>query len=351
MNHLATVDPVARFVAIQDALTRSGDWYDSATWLRFAAITAVLCPLDPAESAQRIRAAAKSLKAGSAWYSDLASPFRFVVAALLVTDGIDPVAFAEELPREHQLFRELGVRHGGQFETLAITILRHLDRGAPLSRWRVERLKALYDGLKRFHWWLTGPDDLPSCACLTALEHAPEAITIAVDQHYKLLHGKGFTAGNHLLIGSALLSLAGLPADKAVARFVALASAMGRSGGTVWHEDYDAIALLGLLDQEADVVIGRHREILAQLDGLTPLSSGQAGINLASALTVLDLLRCDARGIRRHTAADVSEMLGRLHLFTAAALLLSTAADSITGMTATEWPLGSPLHPLGGVTP
>lgn len=348
MNPLNAVDPVARFVAIQDALTRSGDWYGDPTWLRFAAITAVLCPLEPAESAQRIRAAAESLKTGSSWYSDLASPFRFVVAALLVTDGIDPAVFAQELPREHQQFRELGVRHGGQYETLAIAILRHLDRGAPLSRWRTERLKALYDGLKRFHWWLTGPDDLPACACLTALEHAPETIAIAVDQHYKLLQSKGFTGGNHLLIGSALLTLANLPADQAVARFVTLTSAMGRSGGIVWHEDYDAIALLALLDQEADIIVGRHREILTQLDGLTPLSGGQASINLAAALTVLDLLRCDARGIRQHTAADLAGLLDRLHLFTAAALLLSTAADSIAGIVATDWPLGSPIHPLGG---
>ncbi len=351
MHHLTTVDPVTRFIAIQHALTKSGDWYDGATWLRFAAITAVLSPLEPEESALRIRAAADTLKAHSTWYSDLASPFRFVVAALLVTDGIDPLSFAEELPQDHQLFRDIGVRHGGQYETMAIAIVRHLDRGAPLARWRVERLKSLYDGMKRFHWWLTGPDDLPSCACLTALEHAPDAIAIGVDQHYKLLNSRGFSAGNHLLIGSALLSLAGLPAEQAVARFITLAQAMGSSGGDVWHEDYDAIAFLALLDQDADIVIGRHREILAQLDGLTPLSGGQAGINLAAALTVLDLLRCNARGIRLHTATEISGMLDRLHLFTAAALLLSTAAESVTGIASAEWPLGSPIHPLGGGLP
>lgn len=346
MDHLISSDPFTRFLAIQDALIARGDWRDDATWQRFAALTGTLCPLEPAETARLIAAAAQVLRERSGWYSDLSTSQRFVVAAVLVADGIDPLRFLHELDADHGIFRDLEVRHGGHYETLAILILRHLDQGRPLARWRVERLKLLYEGLKGYHWWLTGPDDLPACACLTAVPGDPDRVAAVVDQHYRQLHHRGFARGNHLLIASSLLALGGREPGDAVERFAAIAESLGRAEASVWHQDYEAIAMLAMLDQEPDLVASRHREVLTRFAALQPPLAGQAAINLAAHLVAIDLLRSDERGIRPHSIAAFTTLLQRLNRLTAAALLLD-GGGPMAGTDA-DWPLGSGLYPLGG---
>lgn len=347
MQHLPHIDLLARFSAIYNALRRTGDWRDRPAWLRFAAQVGVCCPLDPTDVAARIRSAADVLRGAGGWFSDLSAPWRFVLAALLVQDGIDARTFAQGLAADHELFRAVGLRPGGMYESMAIGILRHLDSGRLEPR-QVDRVRQLYEGLKRHHWWLTGPDDLPACACLTAIAGPAEAIVERIEDHHLRLRQCGFTLGNHLLHAACLLALPDLPPGAAVSRFVALAEAFKAQASSIWHEDYDAVALLCLLDHEADLVVSRMRETIGALVTQEPSIQGQATFNLAAELVVLDLSRCDRRGFRLHTGADLQQMLSTLRLSSAAALLLSTGSQSIATSELADWPGPSPMMPMGG---
>jgi hypothetical protein len=347
LSHLPNTDILQRFVALQAQLADGSDWQTEPTWLRFAAQTAVLCAGEPDETAQRIRDGAETLRSIADHFGDLATPWRFVVAALLTQNGIDPVDFARELPADHELLRNAGVRHGGRYETMAIAILRHLGRGSPLEAGQAGRLKALYAGLKRHHWWLTGPDDLPACALLTCLDRTPERITEAVETNHRLLHELGHRNGGNLLHAACLLTLVDLPHNHAVWRFDHLAQEFSHQLAPLEREDYDAVALLCLLDQHADLVVVRLRGFLHDLARLEPPLYGQAGFNLAADLTILDLARCDHGGFRLRTGADLSQMLATLHRFSAAALLLTTAADPLLSGVQGEWGTSGWLTPMG----
>ena len=340
-------DVLMRFAALHQGLSANGDWRDQPAWLRFAAHTAMLCPLEPAETAIRIRTAADRLRRDARWYSDLSSPLRFVVAALLVQDGVDPAQFGEELARDHERFRVAGVRHGGRFETMAIAILRHLARG-PIPGEHIVALKAIYDELKRHHWWLTGPDDLPACACLVGLGHPAAATAAIVERHYQQLQAAGLVRGNHLLICAQLLALGERQPEAAAERFTALVGEFARQGDSLWHEDYDAVALLSLLDQAPALIVERFEELRRGVVRLTPVLVGQADFNLAADLTLLDLVHRGADGGPLRGGRDYERMLARLHLLTAAGLLLSSAADAPGGPTLSEWP-STTMTPFGGM--
>ena len=163
LHHMPNSDILERFLALQTCLADGDDWQSDPSWLRFAAQTAVLCAGEPEETAHRIRTGAEVLRSSAGSTGDLATAWRYVVAALLLQNGIEPTNFARELPFDHELLRAAGVRNGGRFETMAIAIMRHLALGERLGTSRVLKLQALYDGLKQHHWWLTGPDDLPAC--------------------------------------------------------------------------------------------------------------------------------------------------------------------------------------------
>ena len=75
--------PLERFRVILGALDLDHQSFTDAFWLRFAAQAAVFHPDEPAVLAKRMRVIADHLSAHTAWYKPLASPLRFVVAALI----------------------------------------------------------------------------------------------------------------------------------------------------------------------------------------------------------------------------------------------------------------------------
>jgi hypothetical protein len=350
MHHLLDLELMPRLAAIFAALEPDRDWLARPVWLRFAARAAVLCPFPPEETARRIRLAAEALRHGGGWLSDLASPWRFVLAALLVQDGVEAADFLASLPGDQDRLRAAGVRPGGMYETMAIAILRHLGGGG-LSDERIGRMRQLHDGLKRHHWWLTGPDDLPVCACLTAAPLPVAAASARIESNHAGLRAGGFARGNHLLRAACLLVLPDLPEGAALARFLALARAFASHRARLWHEDYEAVALLSLLGHDPDLVVERVAACLGELEAQEPGLRGQATFNLAADLALLDLARCDGRGSRLAHGADPGPALELLHLAAAGTLLLSTAADSIATSELAGWPPPPALYPPGGMLP
>ncbi len=133
-----------------------------------------------------------------------------------------------------------------------------------------------------------------------------------------------------------------------MARVTAVVREFARQGDSVWHEDYDAVALLSLLDQEPGLIVARFEELHGGIARLVPQLFGQADFNLAADLTVLDLVHRGADGEPLRSGRDFERMLERLHVLSAAMLLLSSAADAAGTLALSDWP-ATATSPLAGM--
>ncbi len=280
--------PLDRFLAIFPILKKDHAWQGS--WLRFAAQAAVSAPGEPRDVAAAILRMADALRADTSWLDALHSPLRYLVAAMLVQAGDSAVAFEAELVRTRSLFRQVGIVHGGIYEVMAILLMRAAADRDPIAMEQVERLRAIYLQLKRHHWWLTSAHDLPTCALLIGLQGTPEEVGRQVEEHYRLLSNDGFSTGVQLQQAAHILPLLRLPAPQAVHRYGELARRFAKHGSPPWRQDYEAIAMLSLLDQDVETITALCLTIYDRLKGIRPVLHHEVLIDLAANLTFLDLI-------------------------------------------------------------
>jgi len=319
-------DPFGRFKAVYDALIQTKSWMTGAPSLRFAAMTALTCPGDPGQVAHQIRSMADDIKEKSGWFGQLNSPLRFIISAMLVMQKDDAGSFLGEVERVRQMFRDQKLRRGGIYETMAILILRMQGNRAPVEQQAITRFQAIYEEMKKFHWWLTGPDDFPACAILVGQPGAPEAIGTGIERIYRALNAQGFAAGDPLQTAANLLFLAGKPADVIATRFRDLARGFKDKKVAIWQSDYDELAILTFLDQPVHVIIHRVLECRRGMEGLRPKPDGSVTFNLASGVTFLELAAKGRRGTGVTGAKALMDMQAVINAQQAAAAAACSAA-------------------------
>jgi len=286
-------DPLARFRALYDALNADRGWFGDASSLRFAAMTAVTCQGTPTEVASAIRRMAEEIKQLSGWFGELTSTLRFIVSAILVLNGDSASEFLDEVKQGRELFRRANLRRGGIYETMAILILRLQNDRQPVTDAVVTRFQAIYEEMKRHHWWLTGPDDFPACAILVGQDGAPVEIGSAIEDIYQALNKVGFSAGDPLQTAANLLYLARLDAHVAANRYAELAAGFRQSGVSIWQSDYDELAILAFLSHPAQRIVEHVLEYREHMLQLTPAPGRLLTFNLASSLVFLELVQLD----------------------------------------------------------
>lgn len=287
-------DPLARFCDLYAALNAERGWWNDASPLRFAAVAALSCPGDAGAVAAAIRGTADALKAESGWFGTLTSQLRFVVAALLVLHEDRVPDFLAEVRRVRELFRHTGVRRTAVHETMAILILRLQARQQPITHSVVDQFTAIFQEMKKYHWWLTGPEDLPACALLARHQVPAGEIGAEIESIYTALPRAGCSTGDPLQTAANILYLAGLGPDEAAGRYAALMVGFRAAGVSIWQSDYDELAILTFLDHPAERVIEtvlRHREVMK---GLRPQPDRLLTFNLAASIAFLELVRLDA---------------------------------------------------------
>ena len=286
-------NPLDRFRDIYNALNEDRGWFGDASSLRFAAMTAVTCPGTPAEVAAAIRRMAEEIKELSGWFGELNSTLRFIVSAILVLNDDSADEFLEAVKQGRELFRRAELRRGGIYETMAILILRLQNDRQPVTEAAVTRFQALYEELKRHHWWLTGPDDFPACAILVGQDGAPVEIGSAIEDIYQALNKVGFSTGDPLQTAANLLYLAGLDAEVAANRYAELAAGFRQNGVSIWQSDYDELAILTFLNHPAQRIVEHVLEYREHMAQLTPSPGRLLTFNLASSLVFLELVQLD----------------------------------------------------------
>jgi len=286
-------DPLKRFQDIYDALNADRSWWDDASSLRFSAITALTCPGEPADIAGAIRDMADDLRREAGWFSSLPSQMRFVVGAMLVLHQDTAADFLREVDRVREWFRAVRLRRGYAYEMMSVLILRIQAEKQPIQQATVERLKAIYDQMKRYHWWLTGSDDLPACAILTGQKETPEHIGLAVEKIYRAIDERGFAKGNPLQTAANILYLAPLDSENIASRFADLANEFRAASVSIWQSDYDELAILSFLDHPALRIVDRVLQHRKAMEELRPRPDRSLTFNLASSITFLELFQLD----------------------------------------------------------
>lgn len=288
--------PIARFRDILGELDIDHQSFTDAFWMRFAVQAAVFHPDEPAVLAKRLRLIADHLMAHAPWYKPLASPLRFVVAALMLKYHTRLHDFMAEYHRIGEMLDKVGLRHGGRYEPLTVLILMSARGHDAFSMLEAERLKVLYKHLKGFHWWITGKDDLPAIAALAQIPGNAEVLAAETETIYQALANAGCMKGNHLQTAAHLLPLTGLRPEVAAKRWLGLMRTLEFEKAGLQPAHYDALSVLSLLDQSATTVVDRMLSVRRELDLATPDLAGASSLTLAADLTALDLIRYDANG-------------------------------------------------------
>ncbi len=324
-------DPLARFKDMYEALNTERSWWRTASPLRFAAMTAITCEGSPQAVATAIRRISKNIGKESGFLGRLDAQLRFIVAAMLLARGDKARSFLAEVKRVRGMFRTAGLRRAAVYETMAILILRmHAQRSA-ISKTAVLRFQAIYEEMKRHHWWLTGPDDFPACAILTGQEEPPSRIGETVEDIYQALRAQGFTKGDPLQTAANVLYLSKLDARKAARRYSSLAEGFRNNRVAIWQSDYDELAILTFLNHPPNRIIDhvlKNREVMKKLD---PKPDRSLTFNLAASITFLELVQVD-RNLKVIT--DVKALLDMQAIINAQQAAAAAAGASVAASTA-----------------
>ncbi len=291
--HYLPDNPLARFEDLYEALNADRRWWRDASSLRFAAVAALTCPGSPTTVATAIRRISKNIAAESGMFGRLDSGLRFIVASMMLAHGDTARGFLSAVKRARKLFREAGLRRAGVFETMAILILRMQAKQAPITEKTIRRFKALYEEMKRHHWWLTGPDDFPACAILTGQEESPVRIGETIEGFYQALGSHGFSKGDPLQTAANILYLSQLDARKAARRYRDLADGFRGNKVAIWQSDYDELAILTFLDHPASRIVEHVLRNREAMKAIRPQPDRSLTFNLAASITFLELVRVD----------------------------------------------------------
>ena len=331
--------PLERFRVILGALDLDHQSFTDAFWLRFAAQAAVFHPDEPAVLAKRMRVIADHLSAHTAWYKPLASPLRFVVAAMLLKNHTQIHEFVAQYHRIGDMLDQVGLRHGGRYEPLTVLILLSAPGHDAFSMLEAERMKALYSRIKSFHWWITGIDDVPAIAAMAQVPGNAEVLAASAETIYQSLAAAGCMKGNNLQTAAHLLLLTGLRPDDAVNRWLSLKRTLEAAKIALYPTHYDALAVLSLLEQPATRVVECLQAVRRELDLSAPDLAGESSLSLAADLTALDLIRYAADGT---PLSDVM-LPTRLHALSLATMVQVSQVEldlgaGVAGMPPPMWP-------------
>ena len=283
-------NPLQRFTDIFAALNTDRGWFSDASPLRFAAVAALTCPGEPTEIARGIRDIADELKERSGWFGELNGSLRFIIAAMLLQNDDSAADFMDAVDHLRDLFRSARLRRGGSYEAMSALILRGAEKYKVQSE-DVERFKAIYEEMKKHHWWITSVDDFPACAILSKQAGSPQTIGDKIEKIYQELHAVGFKKGNPLQTAANLLYLAKLDPHTIASRYYALAEAFRSESTRIWQSEYDELAILSFLDQSPDRIVEHVLQNQSAIRALKPRPDRALAFNLATSVTFVTLVR------------------------------------------------------------
>ena len=314
-----------RFEDLYGALTEGLSWYNDKGSYRFVALCALPGSEDPRQTAQRIRSFGDEILSKQSWFGELRSQMRMVVGGLLQGHGDTTEQFLDEVDRVRAMCREHNLRRGGVYECMAILVMRLQRQLQAITEDDVRRLGHIYDAMKSHHWWLTGPEDLPSCGLLVDWPGTPEEIGAYAERIYRGLREAGFSFGDSLQHAAHFLTLSRIEPDTAVRRFSELASRFRMQDVSIWSSDYDELALLSFLEQDPDSLVEKVLSYRERVTLLRPKPNRVTSFGIACDLVFLEALG-ETNGIGQGLG-DLKPLLGLQEVLQAQQAAAAAAAS------------------------
>ncbi len=286
-------DPLVTFSEVYTCLNARRSWSTQVSPLRYSALTLAASARPADQLADELFEVAEVLRQRAGWFGPLNSPIRFCVSAMLVRNGDDPAVFCEFVESASAQMRELKLRSGSIYETMALLILNQLQKDVSFNR--LIRFRDIYQEMKRHHWWLTGTDDYPACALLTTSDETVGEISRRVELLYDGLRNLGFSRGEKLQMISHILYFNPHREFDVLARFQQIHAAFKEIGLWIHQGDWDEIAILTFLDHDVQTIATRVLEHRAEIKKLKPTPDADTSFSLACGTAFLDLVRLDDR--------------------------------------------------------
>ncbi len=324
-------NPLARFQEIYDALYADRRWWRDASPLRFAAISAITC-VGPADKvAASIRTVTENLRKESGAFGRLSRSLQFIIASMLIGNGDTARVFNQEVKRVRSVFRTEGIRRAAVYETMSILILRIHAQQKPISITQIKRLKDIYEEMKRHHWWLTGPEDLPACAILAGQDGSVQQIAQKSEDIYQALAKKKHSKGDTLQTTANMLSMASATPATITNKFISLAEGFRNNGVRIWQRDYDEIAILSFLNHPPKRIVDcvlNHRETMKTLK---PKPDRSLSFSLAASTAFVELAQADKSLKSVAKMKLLMDMQAIIHAQQAAAAAAAAASAAAAG--------------------
>ena len=318
--------PIDRLVELLTAIAGHKRWFQNWSMLRCAGLSLLTCEGDPDELAARLYDIALPLKSGAGLFSAMRTDMRFCPAATLLRQGFTVEQFRQTCDATRALFHEAGLPKGETQESLACLILMEEAEDDAPSREQVERVVAIFAEMRRHSRLLTGRDDYPAAALLSAQPGTPEELIGRANRIYEALRDLKFGRGNQLQLASHMLTTAPEPDEVLVERFRRLYEVFRDRGLFMGSGDYDEVATLSLLPCEAEAVVDRVLEDREALrERLQPRPSRQEGFSLATSTAFLALATDGAQGTSL-SAMQLTQVISLLAAQQAAAVAMASAA-------------------------
>jgi len=286
-------DPLERFKAIYHELFVRKKWHESADPFRFAGLAVLTCPGEPVEVADALRATSEALRKKQGLMRGFEEPIRILVSAMLVQRQRSVDDFVQATEQIRGLFRAAKVRRGSVYEKLAGLIMFLQAPGGVVTPAHVERFKAIYEQMKKYHWWLTGPDDFPVCAILVFQEGSPVQIGQTIEAIYQSLNAKGFSKGDPLQTAANMLYLADAEPQLLAEKYRFIYELFRKNRVRIYQSDYDELAILSMLPQDPRLIVDRMLRVRSELNKLKPKPSREISFDLAVGVTFVDLIQQD----------------------------------------------------------
>jgi hypothetical protein len=300
-------DPLARFLELHRAFDVDRGLFGDRVPLRLAAIALITAPGSAAELAATVRGYDAELDAHFPWHSSIAGAVRLVLAAALVRTGERPADFLAAVDRGRSLMRAAKLPRGEVHETLAILALRRVVAPRELDGVHIDRVRSIYEEMKRSHWFLTGADDLTACAMLHGRSGTAQQICAHIDVIYdRLADAPKVWGGDPLQTAANVLGLLDVPPEAAAQRFLDVATALRDAGVKVRQSEYDDVAVLSFVPQSAASIARTVETYVGQLHEALGRMWGESPLPLAASLTFVRML---GEGAHTGTLADAKLLL------------------------------------------
>ena len=323
-----TPDPVARYLETFTRLRARKRWTTDTETVRFVALALGAAGADVDHDA--LEEVAKGLRQRARWTSPLKSEIRYVVAAMILRRGLEPVAVHTRVFEVRDAFRAHRLPSRGTGPTLAALLLALRSGGRAVPPRHVERLADIYRRWRRDHFWLTGATDLPAAALHAGRDASVEVVTADVERAYGNLREAGFWRGNALQLVSHLLAVDPRGTDTAVQRFTVVAARLRDEGERVTTSRYDEVALLALTEESPGRVVRRVLEYRDRLRAAKPRPDKDLAFSLAAGIELAeDGARASQGGAGDLAALQaIRDILDAQQAATIAAISASSAAAS-----------------------